>query len=221
MGKYLWPALVIALAALAAGAWFAFPEERAAAGSAISSFCASFASETKAAWERMMARSAAKDESSATPDGQPEDDDPFLVATTSLVASAEGPRLAADDPDPSSLTPEQRKRKYKELLAAADQRKREVMRANMMKSEVGREALRVTMAFHAKSEELNRLREKHGATDDKLWALRLELSPLRNQVAVANARYKAWKDAHPSEVDDPLADKVYRDLIARSRFYRD
>ena len=43
MRKYFWPILVITFALLVAGAWVAFPEARKSVGSAISSFCESFA----------------------------------------------------------------------------------------------------------------------------------------------------------------------------------
>ena len=60
-----------------------------------------------------------------------------------------------------------------------------------------------------------------GQTDDGVALLRIELVHLKEAVQVANARYKDWKDAHPAEVVDPMTDKLYCDLIARSRFYRD
>ena len=108
-----------------------------------------------------------------------------------------------------------------ELVEAANMRKHEVMRANLMKCPDGMEALKVTRAYHEKLDAMKKLEEKYGQTDDRVALARIELVALKEAVQVANDRYKAWKDAHPGETVDPLADKLYCDLIARSRFYRD
>ena len=215
MRKYLWPIIVIALALVVAGAWVLFPEERTAVSSTLSSFCSSFAEHAKNAWTRLF-----------TPAGEAEvpeadlldnSDIPDSTVATSLGAIAD----PASDPEPGKLTPEQRKRRYKELVAAADARKREVMRSNLMKSEVGKEALKATRAYHAKVDAMKKLEEKFGPIDDRVELIRIELVALKESAKVANARYKAWKDAHPTEVVDPLADKLYKDLLYRSRFFRD
>ena len=221
MRKYLWPILVIALALMAAGAWVFFPKARTTVTSTVSSFCSSFAEHAKDAWARLFPPAG----EAIVPELDIPDDDNLadnVGHTNSTVATALGAIAdPASDPDPAKLTPEQRKRRYKELLAAADARKHEVMRSNLMKSEEGREALKATRAFQAKADEIKRLDQKHGWTDNRLWALRLELAPLRDNAIIANARYKAWKDAHPSEVVDPDADKLYKNLIYRSRFFKD
>ena len=214
MRKYVWPVIAIVLPLLVAGAWVAFPQERESACSAVSSFLASFVAETKAAWGRAFGGGG-----DAEP--LPEPDDPSIEELAAPAIPTKVKAAASDDPDPSSLTPEQRKRKYRELVAAAKARKMEVMRSNLMKCPDGKEALEVTRAFHAKAEEMKRLEAKYGATDDRVALIRIEMVALRESVQVANARYRTWKEAHPSEVVDPLADKIYCDLIARSRFYLD
>lgn len=204
MGKYVWPVLVVALSLLLAGAWVAFPQARRTAAGAVSAFCASFAAEARAGVGRLFARAD---------DGSVDLGD---------LAQEEAPApLAADDPDPATLTREQRRSRYRELVAAADARKRTVLRQALSKSAEGREALRATLAYKSKTDEMKRLEAKYGAADDRLWALRLELGPLRDEAAIANARYKAWKAAHPEAAEDPETDPVYCDLVARSRFYRD
>ena len=222
MRKYLWPILVIALALMAAGAWVLFPEERTAVTSTVSSFCTSFAEHAKSAWTRLFppAGEAEVPEADLLDDGDIPDA-PSANAASTVATSLGAMADPASDPEPGKLTSEQRKRRYKELVAAADARKREVMRFNLMKSEEGREALKATRAFQAKADEIKRLDQKHGWTDNRLWALRLELAPLRDNAIIANARYKAWKDAHPTEVVDPNTDKLYKNLIYRSRFFRD
>ena len=222
MRKYLWPIIVIALALVVAGAWVLFPEERTAVSSTLSSFCSSFAEHAKNAWTRLFtpAGEAEVPEAELLDDGDFPDDPSANTASTvatSLGAIAD----PASDPEPGKLTPEQRKRRYKELVAAADARKREVMRSNLMKSEVGKEALKATRAYHAKVDAMKKLEEKFGPIDDRVEMIRIELVALKESVKVANARYKAWKDAHPTEVVDPLADKLYKDLLYRSRFFRD
>ena len=219
MRKYIWPILVIALALLTAGAWVTFPQERRSVGTAISSFCASFAAEAKNAWGRLFPSA----EEAVVPDlldGRDVCDAPR--ATSDTIGTELGAVAnSADDPNPSALTPEQRRQKYKELVAAANMRKQEVMRANLMKCPDGMEALKVTRAYHEKLDAMKKLEEKYGQTDDRVALIRIELVALKEAVQVANDRYKAWKDTHPTEVVDPLADKLYCDLIARSRFYRD
>ena len=222
MRKYLWPILVIALALLVAGAWVLFPEERTTASSAVSSFCTSFADHARNAWTRLFPPTGEAE----VPEADLLDEGDIPDAPSANAASTVSTSLGAiadpaSDPEPGKLTPEQRKRRYKELVAAADTRKREVMRSNLMKCPDGKEALEVTRAFHAKAEEMKRLEEKYGATDDRVALIRIEMVALRESVQVANARYRTWKEAHPSEVVDPLADKIYCDLIARSRFYLD
>lgn len=216
MRKYLGPVLVIALALLVAGAWVSFPQERKAIGPAISSFCSSFAAEAKTAWARLFP--------SASKPVVPDDGDPPSASGNAAPAVETELGAIADsknDPEPASLTPAQRRQKYKELLSAADQRKREIMRANLMKSPEGQEALKATRAYHAKVEEMERLEEKYGQTDDRVTRIRIEIVALKEAVQVANIRYKIWKAAHSAEIADPLSDKLYNDLIARSRFYKD
>ena len=223
MRKYLWPILVIVLALLVAGAWVAFPLARKNVGSAVSSFCTSFAAEAKSAWARLFPSV----DDPIIPDLL--DDDSIvgtLRATSGNSASPVPTGLGAiadpaSDPEPSSLTREQRKLRYEELVAAADQRKREVLLTSLKKCPEGLEALKVTRAYHAKVDEMKKLEEKCGQTDDNVALLRIELVHLKEAVKVANARYKVWKDAHPGEVVDPMSDKLYCDLIARSRFYLD
>ena len=223
MRKYLWPIIVIALALMAAGAWVLFPEARTAASSTVSSFCSSFAEHAKDAWTRLFLP-AGEAEVPKADDLLDDGDIPYapLATAASTVATSLG--AIADptsDPEPGKLTPEQRKRRYKELVAAADARKREVMRSNLVKSEAGKEALKATRAYHAKVDEMKKLEEKFGPTDDRVEMIRIELVALKESVKIANARYKAWKDAHPTEVVDPNADKLYHDLIYRSRFFKD
>ncbi|MBR1588966.1 MAG: hypothetical protein IJ658_11650, partial [Kiritimatiellae bacterium] len=138
-------------------------------------------------------------------------------AATALGAIAD----PASDPEPASLTREQRKRRYNELIAAANQRKREVLLAALKKCPEGLEALKATRAYHAKADEMRRLEAQHGNTDDNVTMLRIELVHLKEAVKVTNDRYKVWKDSHPGEVADPMTDSLYCDLIARSRFFRD
>lgn len=222
MRKYLWPILVIALALLVAGAWVLFPEERTTASSAVSSFCTSFADHARNAWTRLFppAGEAEVPEADLLDEGDIPDA-PSANAASTVATSLGAIADPASDPEPGKLTPEQRKRRYKELVAAADTRKREVMRSNLMKSEVGKEALKATRAYHAKVDAMKKLEEKFGPIDDRVEMIRIELVALKESVKVANARYKAWKDAHPAEVVDPLADKLYKDLLYRSRFFRD
>lgn len=222
MRKYLWPILVIALALLVAGAWVLFPEERTTASSAVSSFCTSFADHARNAWTRLFPPTGEAE----VPEADLLDEGDIPDAPSANAASTVSTSLGAiadpaSDPEPGKLTPEQRKRRYKELVAAADTRKREVMRSNLMKSEVGKEALKATRAYHAKVDAMKKLEEKFGPIDDRVEMIRIELVALKESVKVANARYKAWKDAHPTEVVDPLADKLYKDLLYRSRFFRD
>ncbi len=222
MRKYLWPILVIALALLVAGAWVLFPEERTTASSAVSSFCTSFADHARNAWTRLFppAGEAEVPEADLLDEGDIPDA-PSANAASTVATSLGAIADPVSDPEPGKLTPEQRKRRYKELVAAADTRKREVMRSNLMKSEVGKEALKATRAYHAKVDAMKKLEEKFGPIDDRVEMIRIELVALKESVKVANARYKAWKDAHPTEVVDPLADKLYKDLLYRSRFFRD
>lgn len=225
MRKYLWPILVIALAILVAGAWVAFPEERKAIGPAISTFCSSFAAEAKNAWTRLFPPKEAPD----VPDVDLFDDG--NVATSRRAESANSaPSVPtalgaiadpASDPEPASITREQRKQRYEELVAAANQRKREVLLSCLKKCPEGIEALKATRAYHAKVDEMKKLEKKHGKIDDSVALLRIELVQLKEAVRVSNARYKAWKDAHPGETVDPMNDKLYCDLIARSRFFKD
>ena len=222
MRKYLWPILVIALALLVAGAWVLFPEERTTASSAVSSFCTSFAEHARNAWTRLFppAGEAEVPEADLLDEGDIPDA-PSANAASTVATSLGAIADPASDPEPGKLTPEQRKRRYKELVAAADTRKREVMRSNLMKSEVGKEALKATRAYHAKVDAMKKLEEKFGPIDDRVEMIRIELVALKESVKVANARYKAWKDAHPEEAVDPMADKLYCDLVARSRFFKD
>ena len=221
MRKYLWPVIVIALALMAAGTWVFFPEARTTASSTVSSFCSSLAEHARNAWTRLFppAGEAVVPELDNLDDGNLAD---TVGSTNSTVATALGAIAdPASDPDPAKLTSEQRKRRYKELVAAADARKREVMRSNLMKSEAGKEALKATRAYHAKVDAMKKLEEKFGPVDDRVEMIRIELVALKESVKIANAHYKAWKDAHPAEVVDPSADKLYHDLVYRSRFFRD
>ena len=222
MRNYLWPIIVIALALMAAGAWVFFPEARRTASSTMSSFCSSFAEHAKDAWTRLFppAGEAEVPEADLLDDGDIPDA-PSANAASTVATSLGAIADPASDPEPGKLTSEQRKRRYKELVAAADTRKREVMRSNLMKSDVGKEALKATRAYHAKVDAMKKLEEKFGPIDDRVEMIRIELVALKESVKVANARYKAWKDAHPTEVVDPLADKLYKDLLYRSRFFRD
>jgi len=221
MRKYLWPIIVIALALLAAGAWVLFPEARTTASSTVSSFCSSFAEHAKNAWARLFPSVG----EAVVPELDILDDDNLADAVghaNSTVATDLGAIAdPASDPEPAKLTSEQRKRRYTELVSAADARKREVMRSNLMKSEVGKEALKATRAYNAKVDAMKKLEEKFGPVDDRVEMIRIELVALKESVKIANARYKAWKDAHPTEVVDPSADKLYKNLIYRSRFFRD
>ena len=140
-----------------------------------------------------------------------------LAIPTELGAIAD----PSSDPEPSSLTSEQRKRRYAELVAAADKRKREVMFAGLKKCPEGMAALKATRAYRAKVDEMKKLESQYGPSDTRVTGLRVELTRLKDATRTANARYKAWKDAHPEEVVDPMADKLYCDLISRSRFYKD
>lgn len=225
MRNYLWPILVIALALLTAGAWVMFPQARKTVCSAVSSFCSSFAAEAKNAWARL---SPPKEEPEVPVADLFDDGNDIASPRTASVAATQPVPTAlgaiadpASDPEPSSLTREQRKQRHKELVAAADQRKREVLFASLKKCPEGLEALKATRAYHAKVKEMKELEAQRGQTDDGVALLRIELVHLKEAVQVANARYKVWKDAHPGETVDPMADKLYCDLVARSRFYLD
>jgi len=221
MRNYLWPIIVIALALMAAGAWVLFPQARKTVSSTVSSFRSSFAEHTRDAWARLFppASEAIVPEPDRLEDDNLTDTADYanLTVETALGAIAD----PASDPVPAKLTPEQRKRRYKELLAAADARKREVMRSNLMKSEAGKEALKATRAYQAKLAAMKKLEDQFGHTDDRVTHIRIEIVALKESVKVANARYKDWKDAHPTEVVDPSADKLYKNLIYRSRFFMD
>ena len=223
MRKYLCPIIFIALALMAAGAWVLFPEARTAASSTLSSFCSSFVEHARNGWTRLFppAGEAEVPKADDLLDDGDIPDSPSANAASTVATSLGAIADPASDPDPGKLTPEQRKRRYKELVAAADARKREVMRSNLVKSEAGEEALKATRAYHAKVDEMKKLEEKFGTTDDRVGLIRIELVALKESVKIANARYKAWKDAHPTEVVDPNADKLYHDLIYRSRFFKD
>ena len=186
----------------------------------MSSFWSSFSEQARHAWSRLFPPKG----EAVVPDADLLDDlsDDIVGASANHVSTALGAIAdSSSDPEPSTLSAEQRNRRYKELVAAASARKLEVMRSNLMKSEVGRDALKVTRIYHAKLDSLKKLEEQFGPVDDRVETIRIELVALKESVKIANARYKAWKDAHPSEVADPLADKLYRDLIYRSRFFRD
>ena len=231
MRKYFWPILVIMLALLVAGTWVLFPQAITSVRSTVSA-CAAAA---KDGWTRLWAKS----ESSApeVPSTDWGDDDSNLLELVELRPAEiagknsnepEQPpavtaelRSAENDPDPSILTPAQRRQKYKELVDAAKARRLEVMRAYLMRSAEGREALKVTRAYYAKLNEMKKLEEKYGPIDDRVAAIRVKMVPLKEKLKEANARYRAWKEAHPSDVVDPRNDKLYRDLITRSRAYLD
>ena len=225
MRKYLGPLVVIVLALLVAGAWVGFPQERKSIGSAVSSFSASFTAEAKNAWARL----SPPKEVPEVPDSEPLDNEQVAASprADSIAAAPPVPTAlgaiadSANDPEPASLTREQRKQRYEELVAAAEQRKREVLFARLKNCPEGLEALKATRAYHAKVAEMKKLEAERGQTDDGVALLRIELVHLKEAVQVANARYKDWKDAHPEAVVDPMTDKLYCDLIARSRFYRD
>ena len=225
MRKYVGPLVVIVLALLVAGAWVGFPQERKSVGSAVSSFLASFTAEAKTAWARL----SPPKEVPEVPDSEPLGDEQVAASprADSIAAAPPVPTAlgaiadSASDPEPASLTREQRKQRYEELVAAAEQRKREVLFARLKNCPEGLEALKATRAYHAKVAEMKKLEAERGQTDDGVALLRIELVHLKEAVQVANARYKDWKDAHPAEVVDPMTDKLYCDLIARSRFYRD
>ena len=223
MRKYVGPLVVIALALLVAGAWVFFPREIKSVGSAVSSFFASFTAEAKNAWARL----SPPKEVPEVPDLPGDEQVAASPRADSIAAAPPVPTAlgaiadSASDPEPSSLTREQRKQRYEELVAAAEQRKREVLFARLKNCPEGLEALKATRAYHAKVAEMKKLEAERGQTDDGVALLRIELVHLKEAVQVANARYKDWKDAHPEAVVDPMTDKLYCDLIARSRFYRD
>ena len=231
MRKYFWPILVITLALLVAGTWVFFPEAITSVRSAVSS-CAAAARD---GWARLWVKSG--ESAPEVPSADWGDDDSNLLELVELRPAEiagknsnepEQPpavtaelRSAENDPDPSILTPAQRRQKYKELVDAAKARRLEVMRAYLMKSAEGREALKVTRAYYAKLNEMKKLEEKYGPIDDRVAAVRVKMVPLKEKLKEANARYRAWKEAHPSDVVDPRNDKLYRDLITRSRAYLD
>ena len=163
MRKYLCPLLVIALALMIAGAWVLFPEARKTAGSTVSSFCKSFAAEAKNAWARLFP-SAEKAVVPDRLDGRDVSDAPYAASDT-IGTELGAVANSADDPDPSALTPEQRRQKYKELVEAANMRKHEVMRANLMKCPDGMEALKVTRAYHEKLDAMKKLEEYIAASN--------------------------------------------------------
>lgn len=229
MRKYFWPILVITLALLVAGTWVFFPEAITSVRSAVSS-CAAAARD---GWARLWVKSG--ESAPEVPSADWGDDDSNLLELVELrpaeiagknpsepaqpMAVAAELRSAENDPDPSVLTPAQRRQKYKELVDAAKARRLEVMRAYLMKSAEGREALKVTRAYYAKLNEMKQLEEKYGPIDDRVAAIRVKMVPLKEKLKEANARYRAWKEAHPSDVVDPRNDKLYRDLITRSRAF--
>ena len=231
MRKYFWPVLVITLALLVAGTWVFFPEAITSVRSAVSS-CAAAARD---GWARLWVKSG--ESAPEVPSADWGDDDSNLLELAELRApetpgknpGAAGPpaavsaelRSAENDPDPSILTPAQRRQKYRELVDAAKARRLEVMRAYLMKSAEGREALKVTRAYYANLNEVKKLEAQYGPIDDRVAAIRVKMVPLKEKLREANARYRAWKEAHPSDVVDPRNDKLYRDLITRSRAYPD
>lgn len=215
--------LFVVLVLLGAGAWFAFPQERTSVCQAVSSFCKSASEKTKAAWAQF---SPPKEEAAAKKSDPSGGDAAATNATAIAVAPSIPTELGAiadpsSDPEPSSLTREQRKRRYAELVAAADKRKREVMLACLKKCPEGIEALRATRAYRAKVDEMKKLESQYGPSDTRVTGLRVELTRLKDATRVANARYKAWKDAHPGEIVNPLTDKLYCDLVSRSGLYKD
>ena len=223
--------LFVALVLLVAGAWFVFPQERASVCQAVSSFCKSASEKAKDAWARLSPpKETEKAEAEAAAKKPALTSGGDVAAAPSAKAVADAPAIPTElgaiadpssDPDPSSLTREQRKRRYAELVAAADKRKREIMFASLKKCPEGMEALRATRAYHAKVEEMKKLESRYGSSDTRVTGLRVELTRLKDVTRTANARYKAWKEAHPGEIADPMADKLYCDLISRSNIYKD
>jgi hypothetical protein len=206
--------LFVALVLLGAGAWFVFPQERASVCQAVSSFCKSASEKAKGAWARLSPpKETEKAEAEAA--AKAVADAPAIPTELGAIADP------SSDPEPSSLTREQRKRRYAELVAAADKRKREIMFASLKKCPEGMEALRATRAYRAKVEEMKKLESRYGSSDTRVTGLRVELTRLKDVTRTANARYKAWKETHPGEIADPMADKLYCDLISRSNIYKD
>ena len=206
--------LFVALVLLGAGAWFVFPQERASVCQAVSSFCKSASEKAKDAWARLSPpKETEKAEAEAA--AKAVADAPAIPTELGAIADP------SSDPEPSSLTREQRKRRYAELVAAADKRKREIMFASLKKCPEGMEALRATRAYRAKVEEMKKLESRYGSSDTRVTGLRVELTRLKDVTRTANARYKAWKETHPREIADPMADKLYCDLISRSNIYKD
>ncbi len=125
-----------------------------------------------------------------------------------------------DDEDPLSMTREQRKKRYDELTKLADERRHQILRENLMKSEEGKRALAAVKKFKAFGAEVNELKKKYGETDSRVVSKRGELLKLKDEVRRTNDEYKKWKEAHRDEFKVPEEDEKYRELIGKREMYR-
>lgn len=142
-----------------------------------------------------------------------------IVVTPPFQANT--PCLPPGEPDPLSLSPDARREKYQTLVQAADARKKEVLQTLLRQSPEIREAFQATKKLKAATIRQQELARQYGPTDERVEAAYYEIIRLRETVRDANARFRAWKDRHPDQPTDPEQDPVYRDLIARSRLYKD
>lgn len=136
------------------------------------------------------------------------------------MGGTESVQAVKQDDDPLSMTPAQRKLKYEELTKKAEARRREILRANVMKSEEGRNALEAVKKFKEFSAEVEKLKEKYGETDSRVVSKRGDLLKLKDEVRRTNEIYKKWKEAHQDGFTVPEADETYRRIIAERRLYK-
>lgn len=131
---------------------------------------------------------------------------------------------AAPSPDhdePATRSPEERQRIYRELIAAAEARKKELLRALVRECPEGRAALEATQKLRRATRRYRELEQQYGQTDERTETVYYEIIRLRETVREANARYQAWKKEHPGKTYNPEDDADYRALIERSRLYQD
>ncbi len=168
-----------------------------------------------------MANAAAVSQPATTTESKPLPAAVQPVANKSTQAGKSGGVSNDSDEDPLSMTREQRKKKYDELTKLADERRHQILRENLTKSEEGKRALAAVKKFKAFGEEVNELKKKYGETDSRVVSKRGELLKLKDEVRRTNDEYKKWKEAHRDEFKVPEEDMTYRKLIGKRQLYSD
>ena len=214
MSKYRLPILIIIVSVLTTVTWRFFPVVRSCLPQDMKARIADVFDQIARSFADRFSANSADDDKMCGVTATIPPDEPTNVKSAEVT-------LKPDDPPPNSLTSEQRKAKYRELMAAAKARRIEVMRSSLSQSKEGLAALDATIALNEKVKELDKMVKLHGATDIRVERVQLEIVRLKDEARRANEAYKTWKLSHPGKVPQPDEDPVYRDLVARSRFYVD